>query len=493
MDMYSLIVCLLGLGTVATALVGWLLWAKTGSVAFPVGMAAFYFWTFHGGWAISRACETGQIGNRLAGVFTKLFPAAIDESYAWAVAIYAVFVVSVGVAAYLTVTGSRLTTAPTVLWVSHERIVLVCGLMGLVSVACAWDLLVSAIRYGVPPYLLAAWERDGGLLLVLHQLLARGSIVVSSLGCAAWAGGPRGRYIAGRPGLVTGLGYAIVIGGMYTICTAMGNKNELLQSLITGVVFYLGNSVRPRIGLLGALACGCFAAIAYIDVIRGRDLLDVVDTLSFAEMGSSAIAILESNEQFAAHLSMYGALAYEIPITYGSSVLSLLLSVVPRALWETRPADVYLHYASAVHAVGPQGFTVHHATGWYLNFGIPGVVLGGALFGWIWASCFNRLNPSRRHRSSLITIGEYVVFFTVTGGIPMLVRAGPEGYKPLLLNCLVVPVAILMLARTSQSKGVAADRTAHTWASTGPTPPGGRRSAAAKRTGLFRAPAHESR
>jgi len=447
---YEHIVGLLCAASALTALMGFLLWAKTRSAGFPLGMAAIYFWTLHGGWEISKACETGQVGDRLARLFSNLFPAAIDESYAWAVVMYALFIASVGIAALLAVGNVRPSASQATVSVSHGRIVLMCGLMGVASIVCAWDLLMTAIRYGIPPYLLAAREHEGGVLLTLHHLLARGALVASSLGFAAWAGGSRGRYISGRAGTAAGVGYVMVIGGMYAVCSSMGNKNELLQSLITGIVFYLANSFQPRIGLLGTMCFTLFSAIAYIDVIRGRDLSELVGTLSFSEMYSSAIAILETNEQFAAHLSMYGALAYEIPLTYGSSLWSLLLSAIPRALWPSRPTDIYLHYASSVRAIDSQGFTLHHATGWYLNFGVLGVVLGGALFGWIWAACFKRLNIGRRHGSAPLAMAECIAFFTITGGIPLLIRAGPEGYKSLFLNCIVVPVAVLMLARPSQ-------------------------------------------
>ena len=43
-----------------------------------------------------------------------------------------------------------------------------------------------------------------------------------------------------------------------------------------------------------------------------------------------------------------------------------------------------------------QGFTVHHATGWYLNFGTWGLIAGALLVGIIWAECYNAHNRVRR-------------------------------------------------------------------------------------------------
>lgn len=449
MESYALIVCLLGLGTAVTAVVGWLLWSKTGSAAFPVGMAAFYFWTFHGGWAISAACETGNASDRMARLFNRLITPSLDEWYAWSLVLYTVFVASVGAAAYVTVTitaeSSRRDRARVT--VAHARVAVVCGAVGLASVACAWDLIVTAVRYGIPPYLLANQAYDHNVLLVLHQLLARGALVAGSLGLATWAGGTDGRYLAGPAGRLAGAGYLAVLGGMYFVCSAMGNKNELFQSLVTGVVFYLGNSRRPRYAVLAGLAVTCFALIAYIDTIRGRGLTDMVETLTLSELAGSALGIFETNEQFAAHLSMYGAVAYDVAPTYGSSLVSLALAVVPRAIWPSRPPDIYDYYAASVHAVDSQGFTLHHATGWYLNFGTAGVVIGGCLFGWLWGLCFNRLHAQRHDRSRLSELGASIFFFTLTGGIPLIVRAGPEAYKPVVLVCVLMPLAVLLLAR----------------------------------------------
>jgi len=451
MESYALIVCLLGLGTAVTALAGWLLWSKSGSAAFPVGMAAFYFWTFHGGWAISAACENGRPSERMSRLFSRLITPSLDDSYAWAIILYTVFIVSVGGAAYLTVaitSGARRRDRAKVA-VSHARVALVCGVVGLASVACAWNLIVTAVRYGIPPYLLANQAYENGILLVLHQLLARGALVAASLGFAAWAGGPDGKFLGGPAGRLAGMGYLVVLGGMYAVCSTMGNKNELFQSLITGVVFYLGNSRRPRYTVLGGMAVACFALIAYIDTIRGRDLTDVVETLTLAEMVGSALTIFETNEQFAAHLSMYGAVAYDVAPTFGSSLVSLVLAVIPRAIWPTRPPDIYDYYAESVHAVDSQGFTLHHATGWYLNFGTAGIVIGGCLFGWLWGRCFNRLYAVRHDRSMLSMVCESIFFFTLTGGIPLVVRAGPEAYKPVVLVCLIMPVVVLLAARPS--------------------------------------------
>ncbi len=70
---------------------------------------------------------------------------------------------------------------------------------------------------------------------------------------------------------------------------------------------------------------------------------------------------------------LYGVLADEAEPRFGYSLYSLACSVVSRAvLWPDRPADIYNYYADSVGAIQNQGYSVHHATGWYLNFGYRG-------------------------------------------------------------------------------------------------------------------------
>jgi hypothetical protein len=142
---------------------------------------------------------------------------------------------------------------------------------------------------------------------------------------------------------------------------------------------------------------------------------------------------------------LYGVLRFEAPITYGTSLISLAASVVPRVFWPVRPLDVYPYYAESVQAAGGQGYSLHHAAGWYLNFGVAGVMLGGVVWGWLWASLFNRFHQARPNQVAMR-------FFTVlapwvfVAGIPGLIRTGIEGYKGLAVDSFLVPTVSLALS-----------------------------------------------
>ncbi len=164
-------------------------------------------------------------------------------------------------------------------------------------------------------------------------------------------------------------------------------------------------------------------------------------------VGFAAVVPLRSNEMFSVHFSMYGVLAMNVPHTYGSSLWSLILSVIPRVIWPGRPADIYEHYATGVDAVAGQGYGIHHATGWYLNFGLPGVIVGAVVLGCVWAGSFNRLVTGTGESHGIVSrLVAAIVPWTIVGNMPAFVRAGPEAYKGLVLESLVFPVCVLALA-----------------------------------------------
>jgi len=98
-------------------------------------------------------------------------------------------------------------------------------------------------------------------------------------------------------------------------------------------------------------------------------------------------------------------------------------STVPRVLWPDRPRDIYLYYSESVGSIQNQGYSIHHATGWYLSFGHLGVVLGAMVMGLVWSWC---LNAHQRIKSSDGLV--FRIFATISpwlfvACLPPLIRA----------------------------------------------------------------------
>ncbi len=227
----------------------------------------------------------------------------------------------------------------------------------------------------------------------------------------------------------------------------MGNRYEIANSVIAATLFYLANDRKPKKVLLTA---GCFVgmiAVGYVGFTRGYGGEDILLNGDFGAVVSSSLnENVVSNEPFEAHLSLYGVIHKNVPITYGTSFLSLAASIVPRMFWPTRPDSIYIYYIRQVGAPDTQGYNIHHATGWYLNFGVPGVIAGAVLFGWIWATLFNKLHSDLRDASHLMRLFSILAFCTFTSAIPAIVRAGIEGYKTIALEALIFPTALFMTA-----------------------------------------------
>jgi hypothetical protein len=235
----------------------------------------------------------------------------------------------------------------------------------------------------------------------------------------------------------------------------LGNKNELALALFSGCFLYFANSTRPRTRLLALIGVMLLACVGFIDFARSFSLDEISDSISIGEIAYSLVRIATSNEAFAAHMSMYGVLSYHAPLTYGSSVYIFVASAIPRMFWPDRPESVYLHYERSVGLVPiaeGQGYTVHHATGWYLNFGIPGVVMGALLLGWVWASLYNNVaRGALRRDASAIRMFYIIGFVTFSANLPTLIRSGPEGYKGILVDSLFIPIVVLLLSRSRRS------------------------------------------
>ena len=428
-----------------------LLWHRTNSIAFPFGIAVLYFWSLHGAWAIVTDQLGGDSQKHYHYLFEKMFPVYLDEYYTWTLALYAVFILCVGITALLSVHPVRLPIEnPRLLILSHDRILLVGGMAAFLSYRIMQKSLGSAIDSGVSAYVVTRATTDIGWFHI-HQVLNRIALIPTAIGFAVLMAGGSCRCLGGDRSFRHYFGYAAVLGFTFCFCVVLGNKNELAFALFTGSLFYLFNSTRPAKWRFAALGIALLACVGFIDYARGLAVDDLASNVSFGEVAFSLVRLANSNEAFAAHMSLYGAMSHDLPLTYGSSIYSFIASAIPRMFWPDRPDDIYWYYANGVGAVQGQGYSIHHAAGWYLNFGIFGIVLGGVLMGRIWAAMYNAaVRFAHRRGPTWRRIFCIVGFFTFTANLPTLIRVGPEGYKSVLVDCLFIPVAVLTLAHTGE-------------------------------------------
>ncbi len=269
----------------------------------------------------------------------------------------------------------------------------------------------------------------------LHQVLNRVALLPPAIGFATLTAGNRSRYFVNIRRRYTLAAYAILFVGMGIFTFVLGNKNEVLVALLTGLLAYLASVRRPNLFKVTLVVAAGFWFLYAIDFFRAVPVAGLTDAVTERLDQATGVArfMTSSNEAFAAHFSTLwragGERAAALAEPY--SLYALACSVVPRVLWPARPLDIYFYYSDSVGAIQNQGYSVHHATGWYLNFGIPGVALGGVVLGMVWACCLNAHQRIRPGSGLLFRLFATVSPWLFVAYLPPLVRAGPEGYKGL--------------------------------------------------------------
>jgi hypothetical protein len=431
---------LLSVCTLVILVLAALIWRKTKAIAFLLGIAFMYFWSLYGAWFIISDTLAGEKGERYQYLFFNIVPVYLDSNYALTLILYSLFIVSVQLAV-LVFTKEYKDQAPSTrpLMISHVTILVITAAAAILSFLIIRNSLAAAAEVNAAGY---TYVRQETPFFTLHQLLNRVALIPLTLGFSVWISGKNAKYLAGASRWITLLGYVGMLAGMVIFCTMLGNRNELVLAFTGMALFYLANTVKPRKLIFFAVGGCAGAVLLFVKMFRDN---------AFTNLGQGYWPILrqgfseivKSNEAFAAHFSLYGSIAKDVSFTYGTSFVYLLFSAVPRAVWPDRPDDIYEHYAAGVQLLNEQGYSIHHATGWYLNFGVVGVIVGGLVLGWIWSKLFNRFFQVEKPQSFVSRVFSIVGFWCFTATLPALIRAGPEGYKTVALQGILIPVSVI--------------------------------------------------
>lgn len=230
--------------------------------------------------------------------------------------------------------------------------------------------------------------------------------------------------------------------GLYFLFNFMlGNRNILLTSLVIVVLLYaelygIKKALKPRnIFIAAALLLG----IQLISFLRGLSVADIVSSKQEFTFGNLLMSLFSSSEFYSAQFSLYGLLKYDVGFTYGSSILFLISTLVPSFLGVPRPQAIYDYYVlGTTHQIPEFGVTIHHASAWYLNFGILGIILGALLWAYVLKFLFIRKK---------YFIYMYGAILFSANSIPMIRGGGLEIYKGCLLLCTIIPMVLIYFSR----------------------------------------------
>jgi hypothetical protein len=436
---------ILSVATVMIAVLTCALYWRARDPGLIVGIAALYYWSLYGAWFIVIDKTGGFSGKNYHYLEQKLFPIALDTNYLVALGLYAGFIILIQITLLAFVRRFN-PHASGRLKLRHGPILALGFLAAAGSIWAMWDSLDTAFLRNLSAYHFTRTEP--GRWFTLHQVLNRLALIPPAIGLAALIAGRNSRFFASVRRRYTLVAYLVLFGLMSGFTFVLGNKNEILAALVAGVLAYLDLSARPRIVRVMVLVATGLWFLYAIDYSRGVPVAKLPAFLGEHWGDTTGVAnfVTSSNEAYGAHFSMYGVLETATEPRFGSSLYSLACSVVPRILWPERPRDIYLYYSESVAAIQDQGYSIHHATGWYLNFGYAGVALGAIVMGLVWAYCIDARRRIRRSSGRLFRIFAIVAPWVFVANLPSLVRSGPEGYKGLAVDGFLLPMVALMLS-----------------------------------------------
>jgi hypothetical protein len=446
---------ILTLTTSAIAALAALLYLKTRHIGFPVGVALLYYWSLYGAWSIVMAQMSGESGKQYEYLAQRMFPVELNDHYLMTLVLYAAFIGLVEMTLLCVVAERVPVDEPAVeqpIKMSHISIFV----LVIVSLVGSFVILAEQLSSAADLNMSAYVATRGGLgdyhpLFTVHQVLNRVAVFSLAIGSSVYLAKNSGVFLAGSRSILVGLGYLLLLVGTFGYLSMLGNKNELFAALILGGVFYAANTARIQwhmaipIGLLAVLSIGA------INYLRSLPMLALLDTETWWEAMAEAPEIRSSGEAFAAHFSLYGILQNNAPLTYGASFVTLAKSLVPRFYSGERSLGTYVDYAESLGIYeGPTGeaYTVHHAAGWYLNFGLWGLLVGAVILGLVWGWCYNAHAKASKGECRWQNFLAIVAPVGLVSAIPLLVRAGPDAYKGLVIEAFIIPTFIIWCATT---------------------------------------------
>lgn len=440
----------------------WKIWKKTKEPAFILGIALIYYWTLAGAWIIIFDLLTNDKGKDFGVHYyhyrEALFYIHLDNSYLLALLYYGLFMIVIqGCVLFFARKPEIETESTPPVFINHRILIVACIAGAIVSCMLVWKEILIAAKFGESIYVVTRLQP--GKFATLHQLINFCIVISLYIGLIGYISGKNGKYITGDSSKKILWFYIFCVFFVEGYLLLLGNKREIFFAGIFGALFYFSNvSGKIKWQPIAMLIAIIFTPMLFNDGLRsyspewlthyfdtsGLELhIDQVIEYTEFSVKSSTLAFLFSNEMFSAHFSMYGLIAQHVPFTYGSSILSFVYSLVPRVILPNRPEDCYEYYVKSVHALKGQGYTIHHASGWYVNFGLPGVLFGAALLGILWSWFYNKMNELKKIKNKFMKLLFIIGMLGFTAQLPSLLRSGPEAYKALIFEALIIPAVII--------------------------------------------------
>ncbi|MFM7104397.1 MAG: hypothetical protein ACKOW8_02670 [Flavobacteriales bacterium] len=427
---------------------------------------AIYYWSILGGWFVTIDLLSGNalenVGFHYYSYFDKLFPIHLDNDYVESISYLSLFLLCFQLSLLNVVKRFHSTSQPketSPLYINHWILMCCACCLAVLSYFFIRAQILEAVKHHESLYLYLSHQ--SGRFYSMYQVSKSASLFLILFGVSLLLSQNEGRYFTAKSSGYTVASYAVIALVLFVYATLIGSRSDLLFAFLFSILFYLVNARKVSFFRLSAQLFSLALIVVIIEMTRAIPIMDylglsvgpgipndeVLNRMSFI---STFLSLLSSNEMFAGHMSMYGAVFFDVPLTMGGSFNYLLHSLVPRFLVIDRPPDSYQHYVNHIHYTGVQGFTINHATGWYLNFGVVGIVMGGAFLGMLVGAghvMLKRLSDQR----AVVRIFLMMFLLTVCAFSPSLIRTGPEGIKALCLEAFLIPALLIFMVYWASS------------------------------------------
>jgi hypothetical protein len=449
---------LLSMITLISIYLGYLNYKKTRSVSIIIGLLLIYYWTFNGAWLFVFDVLSGLKGKNIGFSYyvieKKMFPLHLDDNYFLSILYYGIFFISIQLTLFVILRKVKLSSEnkylPVKLIPLHFFLISFISLV--FSYLCVHHKFIEA--YDTKTALYTILRHTPNRFNTLHQIFNLISIFTAYLTLVVYLSGKNARYfIINYKKLSIGITIVLNITLISLYFILIGNKHDLIFAGLFGFIFYFANNIEIKWKKIVLFLVIIAFPLTLTDFVRGLPLLNYASKMPEDEMMDNSISIpsylnvIFNNEMFYAHFSMYGCLSKNVPFTYGKSFVNLTESFIPRVFMVNRTEDVYTHYATAINAKKGQGYTIHYATGWYINLGIIGLFLSGIIWGLVWGLLIKKNFQISRIRNQFLIIVYALAPALFVAFIPSLIRNGIEAYKALFIEALLLPSIIVFIAQ----------------------------------------------
>ncbi len=477
---------ILAIGTALFVVAARRLFLRTRSWSLLIGLAMVFLWTLAGAWSFIGDAMSGfqwyRIGLNYHYLMEKMFPFELDRDYVLSLLAYFLFLAGIFVPMTILLKGGtpQRPTALRSITIDHRRAIFLGVAMIALSVIMVMPVILQAIEDDVSFYLavndhagrFASLRSFADQIAAFSIIFGYATYLVSDRPGALFRGERRGWLDLAFPILLAILGiYTAMLGDRQIIFTFF-----LLSAMYLGV-FTGRQGLRKGIAMIAI----CVGAIFIGGWIRDLSWTEIktaqrkertsdkyyhfrLESIQHIPEKKGRIAqvgrFFFTNEMFAAHFSMYGVLHRNVPVEPAISLRYLAASLKPSFIDPERPSSAYQHYAEHARLKPGQGYTIHHASAWYINGGWPGIFIGGCLLGLIWAFL---LKVSRTGMDRIPTFIPPMLCLLFVAFLPGMLRAGPEAYKMLIVEAFALPILLITAMRVRERKFAGSPEPDTTW------------------------------